>query len=45
MNKPDYPTEVDYQDLNKYPNMIITECGDENLYFTYEDKCYFCKCL
>ena len=40
-----YPTEVDFQDLNKFQNITITECGEENLYFTHEDKKYFCKCL
>jgi len=38
-------SEVEFEDLPKYPNMIITACGEENIYFTHEGKKYFCKCL
>jgi hypothetical protein len=44
-NTANYPVEVDFKDLNKYLNIQITECGEENLYFTHEEKRYFCKCL
>ena len=37
--------QIEIQDLNKYPNMSITECGEENLYFTHNGINYFCKCL
>ncbi len=40
-----YPQEIDFSELNNYPNMVITECGEENLYFTHNGEKYFCKCL
>jgi hypothetical protein len=40
-----YPQEIERGDLNKYPNMVITGCGEENMYFTHNEKNYFCKCL
>ncbi len=38
-------TMVDYDDLNKYPNLVITGFGEENLHFTHKNKTYSCKCL
>ena len=37
--------EVELSELPNYPNMTITACGDENLYFIHNGKKYFCKCL
>ncbi len=37
--------EVQYENIPMYPNMIITACGEENIYFTHDGKKYFCKCL
>ena len=38
-------TEVQFENLNKYPNMTITGVGEENFYFEWEGNKYFCKCL
>jgi len=38
-------TMIDYDDLNKYPNLVIIGFGEENLHFIHESKNYSCKCL
>jgi hypothetical protein len=37
--------EIEFSELNDYPGLVIDHCGEENLYFTHNDKKYFCKCL
>ena len=44
-SKMNYSQEIERSDLNKYPNMVITGCGEENMYFTHNEKKYFCKCV
>lgn len=39
------PIEVEIEDLPKFTNMVITDHGSENLYFTHMGTEYFCKCF
>ena len=44
------PEQVEIEDLNKIGPVVITGCGDENLYFIFTSgtrKGYrgYCKCL
>ena len=39
------PIMVEPEDLSKFNLIQITSVGDENMYFTHEEKRYYCKCL
>lgn len=39
------PREVEIEDLHLFTDCVITDHGQENLYFSYMGKDYFCKCF
>jgi hypothetical protein len=37
------PKEIELSELNNFVDLVLTDCGEENLYFTHNGSYYFCK--